>query len=69
MEYTIENLKATVESTGQTVTGRLIFTQVLVRHQIVHFHRISTEKFLKWLGFLGLSVTNHWKLWMTCLRK
>ena len=35
MEQIIENLKATVESTGQTVTGRLIFTQVIVQAQIV----------------------------------
>jgi hypothetical protein len=47
MEYTIENLKATVESTGQTVTGRLIFTQVLVRHQIVHFSLDINRKMSK----------------------
>ena len=35
MEQIIENLKATVESTGQTVTGRLIFTQVIVQEQTV----------------------------------
>ena len=35
MERIIENLKATVESTGQIVTGRLIFTQVIVQTQIV----------------------------------
>lgn len=35
MEQIIENLKATVESTGQTVTGRLIFTQVIVQTQTV----------------------------------
>lgn len=35
MEYAIENLRATVESTGQTVTGRLIFAQVIVQTQIV----------------------------------
>lgn len=35
MERIIENLKATVESTGQIVTGRLIFTQVIVQTQTV----------------------------------
>lgn len=35
MERIIENLKATVESTGQIVTGRLIFAQVIVQTQIV----------------------------------
>lgn len=35
MGQIIENLKATVESTGQTVTGRLIFTQVIVQEQTV----------------------------------
>lgn len=35
MEQIIENLKATVKSTGQTVTGRLIFAQVIVQTQIV----------------------------------
>ena len=35
MEHIIENLKATVESTGQIVTGRLIFTQVIVQEQTV----------------------------------
>lgn len=35
MEYAIENLRAIVESTGQTVTGRLIFAQVIVQVQIV----------------------------------
>lgn len=34
MEQIIENLKATVESTGQIVAGRLIFTQVIVHTQI-----------------------------------
>jgi len=35
MERIIEILKATVESTGQIVTGRLIFTQVIVQTQTV----------------------------------
>lgn len=47
MEYTIENLKATVESTGQTVTGRLIFTQVLLRHQIVQYSLDINRKMSK----------------------
>lgn len=47
MEYTIENLKATVESTGQTVTGRLIFTQVLLRHQIVQYSPDINRKMSK----------------------
>lgn len=47
MEYAIENLRAIVESTGQTVTGRLIFTQVLVRHQIVHFSLDINRKMSK----------------------
>lgn len=47
MEYAIENLKATVESTGQTVTGRLIFTQVLLRHQIVQYSPDINRKMSK----------------------
>lgn len=47
MEYTIENLKATVESTGQTVTGRLMFTQVLLQHQIVQFSPDINRKISK----------------------
>ena len=47
MEYTIENLKATVESTGQTVTGRLIFTQVILQHQIVQYSPDINRKMSK----------------------
>lgn len=47
MERIIENLKATVESTGQTVTGRLIFTQVLLRHQIVQYSPDINRKMSK----------------------
>lgn len=47
MEYAIENLRATVESTGQTVTGRLIFTQVLLQHQIVQFSPDINRKMSK----------------------
>lgn len=47
MEYAIENLRAIVESTGQTVTGRLIFTQVLLQHQIVQFSLDINKKMSK----------------------
>lgn len=47
MECIIENLKATVESTGQTVTGRLIFTQVILRHQIVQYSPDINRKMSK----------------------
>ena len=51
MEHIIENLKATVESTGQTVTGRLIFTQVIVQEQIAQYpYDINRETFkMAWI--------------------
>lgn len=51
MEQIIENLKATVESTGQIVTGRLIFTQVIVQEQIAQYpYDINREMFkMAWI--------------------
>lgn len=47
MEHAIENLKATVESTGQTVTGRLIFAQVIVQTQAVQYSHDVNGKMSK----------------------
>lgn len=47
IEHAIENLKATVESTGQTVTGRLIFAQVIVQTQAVQYSHDVNGKMSK----------------------
>ena len=53
MERIIENLKATVESTGQIVTGRLIFTQVIVQTQTVQPFANEEKKMIATVNILG----------------